>query len=275
MKIDAHQHFWKYDPVKGAWISDDMKIIRQDFLPIDLKSILDEHAIDGCVAVQADQSVAENDFLLGLAEQYPFIKGVVGWVDLKATDLGNQLDQYSEYDKLKGIRHVIQIEPDGFMMDPKFIEGVSQLNQYGLTYDILTVERQLEEAVKFVDSLPEMKLVIDHISKPNIAESSFDHWAKYMKEMSKRQNVYVKLSGMITEANWDSWDAGTLEPYVDFCLEQFGADRLMYGSDWPVCLVAGEYKEMRSALETCLTKLSTSEQNQIFGLTATDFYNLA
>ena len=274
MRIDAHQHFWQYDPVKGGWITDEMQVIRQDFMPGDLKPLLDSHDIDGCVTVQADQSEKENEFLLELAEQNTWIKGVVGWLDLKADNLSDRITHYKQYEQFKGVRHILQEEPEGFMMDPKFIAGVTQIGASGLTYDILTTENQLEEAVSFVKALPEMPLVIDHISKPMISKASFDHWAKYMLKLSAIEHVHVKLSGMITEADWTDWKVKDLSPYIDFCLEHFGPERLMYGSDWPVCLIAGEYDQVIHALKACISELSENEQEAIFGKTASTFYKL-
>ena len=274
MRIDAHQHFWQYDPVKGAWITDEMQVIRQDFMPGDLKPLLDSHDIDGCVAVQADQSERENEFLLELTEQNTWIKGVVGWLDLKADDLTDRMEHYQQYDSFKGVRHILQAEPEGFMTDPKFIKGVAQIGASGMTYDILTTENQLEEAIDFVKAFPEMPLVIDHISKPNIAQASYDHWAKHMLKLSEFQHVNVKISGMITEADWKEWRVKDIKPYVDFCLENFGPERLMYGSDWPVCLIAGEYDQVIYAIKACLAELSISEQEAIYGKTASLFYKL-
>ena len=274
MRIDAHQHFWQYDPVKGGWITDEMQVIRQDFMPGDLKPLLDSHDIDGCVAVQADQSERENEFLLELTEQNTWIKGVVGWLDLKADDLTDRMEHYQQYDSFKGVRHILQAEPEGFMTDPKFIKGVAQIGASGMTYDILTTENQLEEAIDFVKALPEMPLVIDHISKPNIAQASYDHWAKHMLKLSEFQHVNVKISGMITEADWKEWRVKDIKPYVDFCLENFGPERLMYGSDWPVCLIAGEYDQVIYAIKACLAELSISEQEAIYGKTASLFYKL-
>ena len=274
MRIDAHQHFWQYDPVKGAWITDEMQVIRQDFMPGDLKPLLDSHDIDGCVAVQADQSERENEFLLELTEQNTWIKGVVGWLDLKADDLTDRMEHYQQYDSFKGVRHILQAEPEGFMTDPKFIKGVAQIGASGMTYDILTTENQLEEAIDFVKALPEMPLVIDHISKPNIAQASYDHWAKHMLKLSEFQHVNVKISGMITEADWKEWRVKDIKPNVDFCLENFGPERLMYGSDWPVCLIAGEYDQVIYAIKACLAELSISEQEAIYGKTASLFYKL-
>ncbi|RMG63978.1 MAG: amidohydrolase [Bacteroidetes bacterium] len=273
-RIDAHQHFWKYDPVTGAWITDEMQVIRRDFMPSDLQPLLEQHGIDGCVAVQAEQSLAENTFLLGLADQHPFIRGVVGWVDLKSAHLAQQMEPFLDHPTFKGVRHILQAEPDGFMTDPRFIRGVAWLGQQGLTYDILTTEKQLAEVVQFVEALPAMPLVIDHISKPNIAQASFSHWASHMQRLSAFEHVCVKLSGMITEAHWQSWKPEDLAPYVDFCLKHFGPERLMYGSDWPVCLVAGTYAEAQAALAHCLASLSPSEKEAIFGLTARRFYSL-
>ncbi len=274
MKIDAHQHFWKYDPVKGGWITDDMQVIRRDFLPADLHPLLEKHGIDGCVAVQADQSLAENEFLLDLAKKNHWIKGVVGWLDLKAATLETNLEKYQSDPLFKGVRHILQAEPDGYMTDPKFMAGVKKAGDYQLTYDILTTERQLPEVVRFVESLPEMKLVVDHISKPVIAGASFAHWATHMRKLSEREHVFVKLSGMITEADWSAWKPADLANYIDFCLENFGPERLMYGSDWPVCLVAGSYHEVLNALEKNLEALSPPEKNAIFGKTAENFYDL-
>ncbi len=274
MRIDAHQHFWKFNPVRDAWITEEMQVIRRDFRPEDLKPLLEQHAIDGCVAVQADQSQEENNVLLSLAKAHPLIKGVVGWVDLLADDLQDQLDSLVQEHVLKGVRHILQAEPEGFMLQAKFIAGLKMTGEMGLTYDVLTKEGQLPETLELVKALPEMKLVVDHISKPDIASSSFDHWKKYMSQLAKHEHIHVKLSGMVTEANWQTWGPEDLKPYVDFCLEKFGAKRLMYGSDWPVCLLAGDYSSTIGALETCLKALSDDEQQYIFGNTATDFYHL-
>lgn len=274
MKIDAHQHFWKYDPVKDGWITDDMKVIKRNFMPSDLKPIFDENAIDGCVAVQADQSEEETDFLIDLAKDNVWIKGVVGWVDLLKGDLSDRLEHFKTFERFKGVRHIIQAEPDGFMTNQKFIDGVTEVGRKKLTYDVLTNEKQLPEAAEFINKLPEMRLVVDHISKPNIKDKSFDHWAKQMKKISDFKHVSVKLSGMVTEANWGDWESADFEPYVDFCLEHFGPQRLMYGSDWPVCLLAGSYQNIHQSIKTCISKLSEAEQNLILGQTASRFYEL-
>jgi L-fuconolactonase len=274
MRIDAHQHFWQYHPVRDAWITENIQVIRHDFMPTDLKPLLDKHQIDGCVAVQADQSESENHFLLDLAEQHAWIKGVVGWVDLSAYDAKEQLDALRKEEKFKGVRHILQGEPDGFMTSKAFIEGVTLLHEMDLTYDILTRENQLPEVIEFVTRLPEMRLVVDHISKPNIAQASFEDWSKYMKSLAAFEHVHIKLSGLSTEANWQNWQPDDLVPYVEFCLEHFGPKRLLFGSDWPVCLISGGYLRNVRALEACLGNLSIFEQADIFGLTAKSFYQL-
>jgi len=274
MKIDSHQHFWEYDPVRDAWIDDSMKVLKKDFMPDDLKPLLEKSGFDGCVAVQADQSEDETRFLLNLAEQYDFIKGVVGWIDFKAPGLDEQLADFSKHTKLKGFRHIIQAEPDGFMTGKTFIEGVKKLQQTRFTYDILVFERQLEECIQFVESLPEINLVIDHLAKPDIKNRSFDEWVARMKQLSRHPNVHVKLSGMVTEADWNDWKKDDFTPYLETCLELFGADRLMIGSDWPVCLLAAEYEEVIGIVEEFANGLSQTEYDAIMGNTAKKFYNL-
>lgn len=274
MRIDAHQHFWQYHPVKEAWITDEMQVIRTDFMPEDLKPLLDQNAITGCVAVQADQSESETTFLLGLATANDWIKGVVGWLDLQKDDLDERLNYFKKDNHFKGVRHILQAEPKGFMTSGSFIEGVKMVGKHGFTYDILTSEHQLDEALELVKRLPAMPLVIDHISKPDIKAQSFDHWAKYMKMLSEFDHVYVKLSGMATEADWHNWTKEDFAIYIDFCLEHFGPKRLMYGSDWPVCLVAGSYDRIIESLQSTISTLSAEEQGWIMGKTAAQFYNL-
>ena len=185
MRIDSHQHFWEYNPVRDAWITEDMSVIRQDFMPEDLHPLLSANAFDGCVAVQADQSEQETWFLLDLARQYPFIKAVVGWVDLLSEKLGENLEQFVTNQSFAGVRHILQAEPDGFMTSSRFIKGLKEIHDANLTYDILASEAQLGEVVKLIEVLPDMRLVINHISKPNIGEQSFAEWAKYMEKISK------------------------------------------------------------------------------------------
>lgn len=274
MKLDAHQHFWKFDPVRDAWIGDDMHLLRRDFMPEDLKPELAKHQLDGCIAVQADQSEEETAFLLSLSEQHPWVKGVVGWLDLLNDKLPERIDYYKGFSDFKGVRHILQAEPDGFMTQDNFIKGVRCVGKSNLTYDILAKEGQLAEVLKLIKRLPEMRLVLDHIGKPDIKKQSFAHWATSMKSISEFDHVCVKLSGIATEADWNNWKSEDLKRYVDFCLENFGSSRLMYGSDWPVCLVAGSYDETLQSLIYCLQELSPDEQNQIMGKTAKDFYQI-
>jgi len=274
MKIDAHQHFWKYDPVRDHWIDDSMGILKQDFLPKNLESNLTACGFDGCIAVQADQSERETHFLLDLAGQFDFIKGVVGWVDLKSSKLQERLDYFDQFDKLKGFRHILQGEPAGSMLDEQFLNGISVLQNTRFRYDILIFENQLHECIKFVQLFPDMPFVVDHIAKPVIKESSFEDWAASMKKLSGFPNVHVKLSGMVTEADWERWQTKDFIPYLETCLEHFGADRLMVGSDWPVCLLAADYSEVIGIIDNFLQGLSQEEYENVMGKTAARFYQL-
>lgn len=275
MVIDSHQHFWNYEEKKHAWIDDDMAVIRRDFLPSDLKKVYDENGIDGCVAVEANQHISETDFLLKLASENPFIKGVVGWCDLRNENIETVLDTYSVNEKLKGFRHVVQGEADhNFLLRPNFLRGISKLEKHNLTYDILIFPHQLGATLEFVKRFPNQKFVIDHIAKPYIKDGFFDGWATLMQEVSKQENVFCKLSGMITEADYKTWTPKQLEPYMDFVLNAFGTDRIMFGSDWPVCLVAGNYSKVKTTITHFIANLSQTEQQAIMGDNAIKFYNL-
>ncbi|MFG6685728.1 amidohydrolase family protein [Mariniflexile sp. HNIBRBA6329] len=275
MIIDSHQHFWKYEPEKHAWIDEEMAAIRKDFMPSDLEQVYHENGIDGCVAVQADQTLAETDFLLNLASETDFIKGVVGWIDLRANDIENQLETYNNKEKLKGFRHIVQGESDhNFLLRTNFLKGISLLEKHNYTYDILIFPHQLGAALEFVKEFPNQKFVIDHIAKPYIKDGFFDGWAILMKEIAKQENVFCKLSGMVTEADFKTWTAEQIEPYMNLVLEVFGTKRLMYGSDWPVCLVAGNYSKVKELTTGFISKLSTNEQQNIMGANAIKFYNL-
>ncbi len=275
MRIDAHQHFWNYDAVRDSWINEDMQAIRRDFLPSDLQPILLAHQMDGCVAVQADQSLDENTFLLELAEKNDFIKGIVGWVDFEAADLPRQLDLYSKEPLIKGFRHVLQGEPQrDYMLRPAFMQGISQLKAYDFTYDILIFPDQLAFAYEFAKTFPQTKLVIDHIAKPNIGQGEMETWQLQIKHIATLENVSCKLSGMITEANWHQWEPAMIHPYMEVVLEAFGAERIMFGSDWPVCLVAGSYGKVIGLVEDYIQTLSANEQAAIMGGNAARFYRL-
>jgi L-fuconolactonase len=274
LRIDSHQHFWKYNSVRDSWITDDMKVIQRDFLPADLHPQLKEHHIEGCVAVQADQSEGETQFLLTQANQHEFIKGVVGWVNLKSDKIREQLSSYSKHPKLKGFRHVVQAEPDGFLMQKDFVRGINALTEFNFTYDILIYARQLEEAFWLVKQFPNQKFVVDHIAKPSIRERESKQWMKNMSTISTFENVLCKISGMVTEADWKNWRKEDFTPYLDHVLGAFGSGRLMYGSDWPVCQVAASYTQQLGIVEDYIATLSPSEKESIMGGNAIRFYNL-
>lgn len=275
MKIDSHQHFWRFDPVRDSWINDEMKVIRKDFLPEDLGPILMENDIDGCVAVQADQSEEQNAFLLKLAAANSFIKGVVGWVDLRAGNIKDSLEFYHDFDKMKGFRHVLQGEEDrALMLKKEFKRGISLLEGYGYTYDILIYPDQLKYTAEFVNDFPHQRFVIDHIAKPNIKDKKLGEWEKNIKAVAQHLNVYCKVSGMVTEADWSNWKGEDFKPYLDVVFEAFGTKRVMYGSDWPVCEVAGGYQKMIGLVQDYTSVLSRNEQELFWGDNAINFYNL-
>jgi L-fuconolactonase len=274
MTIDAHQHFWKYNPVRDSWITEDMQVIRRDFLPEDLKPLLDSQGIAGCVAVQADQSEDETHFLLALAEKHDFIKGVVGWVDLRSETLRDRLTYFSQFPKLKGFRHVVQGEPEGFLSDPKFIRGVQLLGAFNVTYDLLIYHHQLKEALAFLPQVQDVKIVIDHIAKPSIKTHEKTQWELNMAAAASFKNVSCKISGMVTEADWKNWKPADFTPYLEEVLEAFGPERLMVGSDWPVCLLAASYRQQHSIVESFTNDFSEHEKNLVMGENARRFYNL-
>ena len=275
MVIDSHQHFWKYEPVKHSWIDDDMSVIRRDFLPSDLAKVYLENSIDGCVAVQADQTQEETDFLIDLASINNFIKGIVGWVDLRAENIENVLEKYSTDKIVKGFRHVVQGEADhNFLLRPNFSRGISLLEKHNFTYDILVFPHQLGSVLEFVKKFPHQKFVIDHIAKPYIKDGYFEGWATMMTAIGKHENVSCKMSGMVTEADFNTWTPEQIHPYMDTALEAFGSKRILFGSDWPVCLVAGNYSKIKKLTTDFISQLSQIEQNSIMGNNAIEFYNL-
>jgi len=274
-KIDAHQHFWHYTPKEYGWISEEMSVIRRDFLPTDLKPELEKAGFDGCVAVQAASTEKETEFLLGLADKYPFIKGVVGWIDLQATNTKERLAFYASNPRFVGVRHIVQAEPDGqFLLRKSFMDGVRQLKTFDLTYDILIYPKHLASSELFVKQFPNQKFVVDHLAKPLIKDQMIEPWASQLKKLASHENVFCKLSGMVTEANRKEWKASDFTPYLDVALEAFGSKRLMIGSDWPVCKVAGEYSEVMQLVKNYISDLSPTEQEQILGKTAQQFYGL-
>ncbi|GAB3416029.1 amidohydrolase family protein [Niabella aquatica] len=273
--IDAHQHFWVFDPVRDSWIDDSMKKIQRDFLPKDLKPVLDQNEIEGCVVVQSDQSEVENLFQLTNAMQNDFVKGVVGWVDLQAKNIEDKLAHYSYYPKMKGFRHVLQGEKDrALMLRKKFMNGISLLEKYHFTYDILIFPDQLKYAKKLATAFPNQKFVIDHIAKPYIKDSKVDGWKQDIQAIGQLPNVYCKISGMVTETEWKKWKPADFNPYLDTVVEAFGAERIMYGSDWPVCLVAASYKKMKAIVDSYFASFSENEKRAFYGGNAIKFYGL-
>jgi L-fuconolactonase len=273
-RIDSHQHFWIFDPVRDSWIDDSMQKIQRDFLPQDLSTLLSENQFSGCVAVQASQSEEETNFLLDLASKNDFIKGVVGWVDLRAENISERLSHFSQFEKLKGFRHVVQGEPDDFMFGNEFRNGIAALKEFDFTYDILIFHRQLPAAIDLVKTFPKQAFVIDHIAKPDIKSGEIASWKKGIEEISKFENVKCKISGMVTEADWNNWKPSDLKPYLDVVFENFSADKLMFGSDWPVCNVASDYTNLVKISEDYLGNFSVENQNKFWFENAKSFYKI-
>lgn len=275
LRIDAHQHFWKFEPVRDSWITDDMKVIRRDFGPADLAPFLKDNQFDGSVVVQCTQSEQENEFLLELANENDFIKGVVGWIDLQNEKIEERLACYASAKKMKGFRHVLQSEEErAFMMKPSFMNGISKLESFRFTYDILIHADQLKYIPEFVKSFPNQKFVIDHLAKPPIRNHEFKEWSNGLNAVAKYENVYCKISGMVTEGDWVNWKQADFIPYLDVVAESFGASRIMFGSDWPVCLVAASYGEVVEIVKEYFSSYSVAEQQLFFGGNAIRFYNL-
>jgi L-fuconolactonase len=274
MRIDAHQHFWRHDPVRDGWITDEMAILRRDYLPDELEPLLVQGGMDGSVAVQADQSESETSFLLEFAESHPAVLGVVGWVDLRAPELPERLEHFSRFGRFRGVRHVAQAEPDDFLNRAEVVRGIGMLGPFGLTYDILVYPRQLTAALSLVRRLPDQPFVVDHMAKPLIAEGVLEPWASRMRELASHPNVWCKVSGLVTEADWTGWRPEDFRPYLDVVFDAFGPDRVMFGSDWPVCLLAAEYGQVLELIEAYTEALSASERTAVFGGNAAGFYGL-
>ena len=274
MIIDSHQHFWKYDPVRDAWIDTSMDSIRKDFLPKDLLPILKANKIDGCIAVQADQSETETEFLLQCAEKNPFIKGVVGWVDLTANNLEERLEYYASNPLFKGVRHIVQAENDDYLLRDDVQNGIGKLLKYDLAYDILVFPNQLPSAIAIVEAFPNQKFILDHIAKPTISKAISEIWVHNIKQLSTHKNVYCKLSGMVTETINFKFKEDDFKPYIDVIFKAFGPDRIMFGSDWPVCLLAANYDKVLKIVNDYLENQSIEVKNNILGKNAIKIYNL-
>ena len=274
MKIDAHQHFWKYHAKTHAWINESMEVIQKDFLPEQLGPLLEENCIDGCIAVQADQSLEETKFLIELAEQNTWIKAVIGWIDLKAVDIEDQLIYWKQKPILKGFRHILQSEEPEFMLSSEFLRGIADLQKMNYSYDILIYPHHLPAALLLVKQFPEMRFIIDHMAKPNIKDKQISKWQEGIEKLGQQKNVFCKISGMVTEANWKNWEAADFEPYLTVIKKAFGMDRLIYGSDWPVCLVASGYKEQYAIYKQYFGDSSSLEIENLFGENAKRFYQI-
>lgn len=275
VRIDSHQHFWRYEPREFAWIDDRMQTIRRDFLPPDLAPVLRGAGIDGCIAVQAPQTLAETRFLLECARTAPFVRGVVGWVDLRSPDVGDQLREFAGDPRFVGVRHIAQGEPDPrFLVQPDFLRGIAQLQPFDLVYDVLVFPHQLPAAIELCARFPQQRFVLDHLAKPYIRRGERQPWADDLSKLASLPNVACKLSGMVTEADWAAWTPAQLKPYLDHALAVFGPERLLFGSDWPVCLVASDYQRWVDTVADLLSHLHPDQRDAIFGGNAVRWYRL-
>lgn len=274
MVLDSHVHFWKYDNKRYEWIDDSMKMLQKDHLPFHLESTLRRNGVDGVVAVQAEQSEVETLFLAELAKTHTFIKGIVGWVELRDEKAAERLEYFTQFSSIKGYRHIAQGEPDNFFYDEHFRRGISLLEQYGLTYDILIYPHQLKAAIDLVGAFPQQPFILDHCGKPIIRDREIGKWEQDIQALASFQNVYCKLSGLFTEAKWKSWSVGDFYPYLDVVFKAFGPQRLVFGSDWPVMLVSGMYVQWKSLLEKYMENMLEEEKQAVFGGNCAEFYNL-
>jgi len=276
LRIDAHQHFWKYDPVIHSWINDAMWVIRRDYSPVDLLPLLQAAGMDGCVTVQVNQTEDENAELLELAGRFDFIRGVVGWIDLQSPAVEERLEWYRAFPKLKGFRHILQGERDrALMLKPAFKRGIGSLRKFGYTFDILIFPDQLGYSRDFVASFPDQPFIIDHIAKPYIKDRFItEEWKDAIRAVAAYPNVSCKISGMVTEADWKHWKPEHFKPYLDTVVEAFGPGRIVFGSDWPVCLVAAEYAQVVGIVEDYFAAFSKDERAGLFGGNAANFYGL-
>jgi len=274
-RIDAHHHLWRYTPEEYGWIDGAMVRLQRDYTPADLAGVMASAGINGAIAVQARQSLDETHALLSLADAYPFIEAVVGWAPIAGKDFPSCLEALAAHPHLRGLRHVIQSEPDDdFILGSEFNRGIAAMLSSGLVYEILIYERHLPQTIRFVDAHPDQIFVLDHIAKPRIRERIFSPWRERIRELAQRANVFCKVSGIVTEADWQSWTEADLCPYMDTVFDAFGASRLMMGSDWPVCLVAAEYAQWFSLLDRYIARLSEYERERFCGGTAAEVYRL-
>ena len=275
MIIDSHQHFWQVGRFDYPWMSSDLGVLYRDYLPPVLKPILNANGVEKTVLVQASNSVAESRWLLELADQYPFIAGVVGWVNLRSEEVETELLEFTAHQKFKGVRHLVESEPaDDWLIQPEVLRGLRQLSVHDLAYDLLVHPRHLRHVSKVAEHCPDLRLVIDHMAKPAIARGEFDGWAKQFKPLALFPNLHCKLSGLVTEANWSTWTIDDLRPFVDCALDSFGPDRMMFGSDYPVCLLAATYERVLDSFHEALKHLDDADRTKIFSENAKNFYRL-
>ena len=275
MRVDAHQHFWRYNHEEYGWLDDSMQALRRDFFPENLKPELERAGFDGSIAVQTRQNLEETRWLLQLADHDPTILGVIGWVDLCSPNVRSEIAEFAEKQKLLGVRHIVQSEPDQrFLLQPEFLRGVSALAEFGLTYDILIYPRHLSAAAEFVERFPEQRFVLDHLAKPPIRSRQLQPWESDLRALAKFRNVFCKVSGLATEAEWNSWRAEDIIPYLNVAFEAFGADRLIFGSDWPVCTVAASYTQVVELVQDYLSRFSSEVRDAVFGGNAERFWKL-
>jgi L-fuconolactonase len=274
MRLDSHQHFWRHDAAQYPWIPTGSPLHR-DWLPADLTTLQRPLGFDGSIAVQARQSLAESDWLLGLADADDRVKGVVGWVDLRSETVAEDLAQLARHPKFVGVRHVVQDEPDDeFLVRPEFVRGIDQLRQSDLTYDLLIFPKQLLAAIELVKRFPEQPFVLDHIAKPAIKDGALEPWTRLIRELAALPNCSCKVSGMVTEADHSNWKPADFRPYLDVVFEAFGEDRLMFGSDWPVCLFAASYERTHRLAADYVAGFSAEAQTKFFGKNCARFYGI-
>jgi len=273
--IDSHQHFWQVGKFDYPWMRPDLGVLYLDYLPSQLKRVLKENGVRETVLVQASNSLAETNWLLALAEEHSFIAGVVGWVDLTAPELEAPLQMLAANSKFKGVRHLVESEPDDdWLVQETVLSGLRTLARYDLSYDLLVHTRHLKHVKIVAESCPELRLVIDHMAKPPIASREIKEWEKEFKSAAGHPNIHCKLSGLVTEANHTSWRPDDLRPYVECALEHFGPQRIMFGSDWPVCLLAASYGQVLESFQLLLAELTTADRERILGVNASEFYRL-
>ena len=275
MIVDAHQHFWHFDSARHAWITDEMSAIRRDFLPQHYEFECAANGVDASVVVQVDQTESETSFLLDLADRFPRIVGVVGWVDLRSPIVAERLQHFVQFKKLRGFRHIAQAEPgDSFLVQPAFLDGIAQLRDFKFTYDILIYPKQLPAAIELASRFPQQPFVLDHLAKPFIKAGTLEPWASHIETLAQNPNVFCKLSGLVTEADWRNWKPDDFRAYLDVVFAAFGADRLMFGSDWPVCLVAASYAQVKELIEGYVDAHAPQYKQKLFGENAIRVYGL-